>query len=94
MLYFSWIQNLQYFTLGTVNHTLCIFFNSFSAKISTLEMLENFAKCLHFVEQLDVPTADHGLVLKVSLISILASPEVSQTDMEVRTLKAILKIFL
>lgn len=56
-------------------------------------MLENFAKCLHFVEQLDVPTADHGLVLKVSLISILASPEESQTDMEVRTLKTILKVF-
>ena len=45
------------------------------------------------MEQLDVPIADHGIVLKVTLISILASPEESQTDMEVRTLKTILKVF-
>eukprot|EP00092_Neocalanus_flemingeri_P029041 GFUD01031527.1.p1 GENE.GFUD01031527.1~~GFUD01031527.1.p1 ORF type:complete len:544 (-),score=101.53 GFUD01031527.1:129-1670(-) len=76
MVYFSWIQNLQSFSI---------------AKISTMEMLENLAKSLKFCEQLSQHEIGKGPVFKVSLMAILASPEENKIDTEISTLTSLMK---
>ena len=57
-----------------------------------MEMLENLVKSLHFYEQLSQSKTSQGLILKISLIEMLASPEENQTDLEMSNLTTVMQV--
>ena len=57
-----------------------------------MEMLENLVKSLHFYEQLSQSKTSQGLILKISLIEMLASPEENQTDLEISNLTTVMQV--
>ena len=63
-------------------------YHFFTAKISTLEMLETFENCFQYIEKL----SSHGITLRVSLISILSQPTEFKTETEVNALLRIMKV--
>ena len=57
-----------------------------------MEMLENLVKSLQFSEQLSQSKTSQSLILKISLIEMLASPEENQTDLEISNLTTVMQV--
>ena len=60
----------------------------FTEKIGTLGMLETFEKCFQYIRKF----SNHGIILRVSLISILSQNNELKTETEVKTVWNIMKV--